>query len=250
VYSHVCMKICYLRGYLWILALTLACATLLSAAPANQLTNQEKAAGWKLLFDGKSTQGWRSFKKQSFPEQGWMVEDGWLHCLGKGGGNKGGGDVITDAEFGDFELEWEWKIAPSGNSGVKYFVIETRDEALGHEYQMIDDERAPGADNGNPKQLTAAFYAVLAPVHPPIKPAGEINSSRIVVKGNHVEHWLNGAKVLDYDCSSEKVKAAVAASKFKSKPGFGDKVKGHILLQDHNCKVWFRNVKLRETPGQ
>ena len=129
-----------------------------SGQDSNRLTDREKAAGWKLLFDGKTTQGWRSFKKQSFPDKGWMVEDGWLHCLGKGGG-----DIITDAEFGDFELQWEWKLAASANSGVKYFVIETRDEALGHEYQMIDDERAPGVDNGNPKQLTAAFYAVLAP---------------------------------------------------------------------------------------
>ena len=226
-------------------------ATLILAAAAamaadNSLTKQEAAAGWKLLFDGKTTQGWRMFKKQSFPHQGWVVEDGWLHCLGKGGGNKGGGDIITDAEFDDFELEWEWKIAPAGNNGVKYFVIETRDEALGHEYQMIDDERAPGVDKGNRKQLTAAFYAVLAPSHPPIKPPGEINSSRVLVKGNHVEHWLNGVKVLEYECGSEVVRAAVAASKFKNKPGFGNKVRGHILLQDHNSEVWFRNVKLRQ----
>ena len=216
-----------------------------AAGPVNQLTDAERADGWRLLFDGKTTHGWRLFKSQTFPEKGWVVENGWLHCLGKGGGNKGGGEIITDAEFDDFELQWEWKVGPAGNSGVKYFVIESRDEALGHEYQMIDDERAPGVDNGNPKQLTAAFYAVLAPEHPPVKPAGEINTSRIMVKGNHVEHWLNGAKVLEYECGSEKVRAGVAASKFKSKPGFGDKVKGHILLQDHGSPVWFRNVKLR-----
>ena len=113
----------------------LAAASLSSAAPVNQLTDDEKAAGWKLLFDGKTTQGWRTFKKQTFPAMGWVVEDGWLHCLGKGGG-----DIITDAEFNDFELQWEWKLAPVGNSGVKYFIIESRSSALGHEYQMIDDE--------------------------------------------------------------------------------------------------------------
>jgi hypothetical protein len=217
-----------------------------SAAGPNELSDAEKAAGWKLLFDGKTTKGWRMFKSQSFPDNGWVVEDGWLRCVGKGGGNKGGGEIITDAEFDDFELTWDWKLSPSGNSGVKYFVIESRNEALGHEYQMIDDERAPGVDNGNPKQLTAAFYAVLAPVHPPIKPAGEINTSRIVVKGNHVEHWLNGAKVLEYECGSPTVKAGVAGSKFKNKPGFGNKVRGHILLQDHKSPVWFRNVKIRD----
>jgi len=220
----------------------------LSAATANQLTKAEEAAGWKLLFDGKTTQGWRTFKKQSFPAKGWVVEDGWLHCLGKGG-NKGGGDIITDTEFGSFELTWDWKLAPAGNSGVKYFILETRNEALGHEYQMIDDEQAPDAVRGDSKRLTAAFYDVLPPVHTKVNPPGEINHSRIVVRGNHVQHWLNGAKVLDYECGSEKVKAAVAASKFKNVAGFGDKVRGHILLQDHNSQVWFQNVKLREVPG-
>jgi hypothetical protein len=219
----------------------LATASLLSAAPANQLTDAQKAAGWKLLFDGQTTQGWRSFKKQTFPAKGWVVEDGWLHCLGKGGG-----DIITDTELNDFELQWEWKLAPEGNSGVKYFVLESRSSALGHEYQMIDDEREPDAVKAGGKHLTASFYDVLAPNHPPVKPAGEINSSRILVKGNHVEHWLNGVKVLAYECGSESVKAAVAASKFKNTAGFGDKVKGHLLLQDHNSEVWFRNVRIRE----
>jgi hypothetical protein len=241
------MKIPYLTGLGWLLLSLIAAASTLSAAPANQLTDKEKATGWKLLFDGKTTQGWRTFKKQTFPEKGWDVEDGWLHCLGKGGGNKGGGDIITDAEFNDFELQWDWKQAHAGNSGVKYFILESRKDALGHEYQMIDDERATGVDKGNRKQLTAAFYAVLAPTTPPpIKPPGEINSSRILVKGNHVEHWLNGGKVLEYECGSDVVKTAVAASKFKNTAGFGDKVKGHLLLQDHGSEVWFRNLRIRE----
>ena len=227
----------------------IAAASVVLAGPANSLTGEEKAAGWKLLFDGKTTQGWRTFKKQSFPDQGWVVEEGWLHCLGKGGGNKGGGDILTDAEFDDFELNWEWKLAPTGNSGLKYFVLETRNEALGHEYQMIDDERAVGVDKGNRKQLTASFYAVLAPAQPPVKPPGEVNSSRILVQGNHVEHWLNGVQVLEYECGSDAVKTAVAASKFKDKAGFGNKARGHLLLQDHNSEVWFRNVKIRELPG-
>jgi len=228
------------------LVLLVAVTSALGAAPVNQLTAEETAAGWKLLFDGKTTQGWHTFKTQSFPDKGWMVEDGWLHCLGKGGGSKGGGEIISDGQFNDFELQWEWKLASAGNSGVKYFVLESRKDPLGHEYQMLDDERATGVDRGNRKQLTAAFYAVLAPTNPPIKPPGAINSSRIVVKGKHVEHWLNGVKVLEYECGSEVVKAAVAVSKFKSITGFGDKVRGHLLLQDHNCEVWFRNVRIRE----
>jgi len=221
--------------------LSLAAAPSRAATP-NQLTPEEKSAGWKLLFDGQSTNGWRSFKKQTFPGKGWLLEDGWLHCLGKGGG-----DIITDAEFDSFELLWEWKQAPDGNSGLKYFIIETRPSAIGHEYQMIDDEREPDAKLANGKRVTAAFYDVLPPsVKPPIKPPGEVNQSRVVVKGNHVEHWLNGTKVLEYECGTEQVKTAVANSKFKNTQGFGDKVRGHILLQDHNSEVWFRNLKLRE----
>ena len=234
-------------GPCWPLVLLVAAASVLSAAPANQLTDKEKAAAWKLLFDGKTTQGWRTFKKQTFPDKGWVAEDGWLHCLGKGGGTQGGGDIISDAEFNDFELQWEWKRGPVGNSGVKYFILESRKDALGHEYQMIDDEREPDAKKAGGKRVTASFYDVLAPTtQPTVKPSGEINASRILVKGNHVEHWLNGVKVLEYECGSEAVKAAVAASKFKTTAGFGDKVKGHLLLQDHHSEVWFRNLRIRE----
>ena len=227
-------------------ALLLAGAAAVAAPVVNQLSDEEKAAGWKLLFDGKTTDGWRTFKKKSFPAKGWVVEDSWLHCLGKSGG-----DIISEGEFGDFELQWDWKQAEVGNSGVKYFVIETRDAALGHEYQMIDDERTPDAKLANGKRVTASFYDVLKPtVTPATKQPGEINQSRIVVKGNHVEHWLNGMKVLEYECGSEALKAAIAASKFNTTAGFGDKVQGHILLQDHHSEVWFRNVKIRAQAGQ
>ncbi len=211
-----------------------------------KLTNSEKKAGWKLLFDGQTTRGWHSFKKQTFPEKCWAVEDGWLHCLGKPGG-----DIVSEAQFDQFELQWDWKLATKGNSGVKSFVSDTRSQALGHEYQMIDDEREADAVKGEGKRLTASFYDVLKPtVKTPLKPPSQINHSRIVVRANHVEHWLNGVKVLDYECGSETVKAAVANSKFKAVAGFGNRVKGHILLQDHNSEVWFRNLKIRELPCQ
>ncbi len=227
------------------LILTFTAALACGAGP-NQLAEQEKAAGWKLLFDGKTTEGWRTFKKESFPAKGWVVEDGWLHCLGNGGG-----DIISDAEFGDFELQWEWKQAPAGNSGVKYFVTETRNAPLGHEYQLIDDECEPDAKLANGKRVTASFYDVLKPTtKPPTRPPGEINQSRVLVKGNHIEHWLNDVKVLEYECGSEAIKAAVAESKFKTTTGFGNRVQGHILLQDHHSEVWFRNVKIRELSGR
>lgn len=217
------------------------CAASGADGSANQLSAQEKAAGWQLLFDGKSTSAWRSFKKDTFPKHGWEIEGDWLHCLGKDGG-----DLVTRAEFGDFELEWDWKQAPVGNSGVKYFVLETRSSAIGHEYQMIDDENEPDATEAEGTRVTAAFYDVLKPtVKTPTKHSFEINHSRIVVKGDHVEHWLNGVKVLEYECGSPAIKDAVAQSKFKTTAGFGDKVVGHILLQDHHSEVWFRNLKIR-----
>ena len=239
------MKVRCLSGPFLTVTLMLVSTSVLSGEAVNQLTVEEKAAGWKLLFDGKSTQGWRSFKKQSFPAHGWVVEDGWLHCLGKDGG-----DIITDTEFDDFELQWEWKIAPSANSGVKYFITETRNSAIGHEYQMIDAERNPNAEVVTGKKATASFYDVLKPTRVATRPAGETNQSRILVRGDHVEHWLNGVKVLAYECGSDAVKVAVAESKFKDTPGFGDKIKGHILLQDHHSEVWFRNVKIRELPAK
>lgn len=228
------------------LALMLAATSVVMGATVNQLTNEEEAGGWKLLFDGKTTEGWRSFNKQSFPAKGWVVEGEWLHCTGKNGG-----DIITTAEFDDFELQWEWKQALAGNSGIKYFIAETHGAAIGHEYQMIDEEREPDAKRANGKRVTAAFYDVLKPTATsPAKPPGDINQSRILVRGNHVEHWLNGVKVLEYECGSGAIKAAVADSKFKTTAGFGNKIKGHILLQDHHSEVWFRNVKICQLSGK
>lgn len=208
---------------------------------ANQLTEKEKSDGWKLLYDGKSLAGWHTFRKQTAPAKGWEVQGEWLHCLPKGGG----GEIVSDELYDQFDLTWEWKIAADGNSGVKYFVADNRPSPLGHEYQMYDD---PKSKNAPPeKHETASFYDVLKPaVKPPVSPVGEINKSRVTVKGNHVEHWLNGVMVLAYDCGSEEVKKAVSASKFKTTPAFGTRLKGHILLQDHGTEVWFRNVKIRK----
>lgn len=209
----------------------------LGAAP-NELTAQEKTEGWKLLFDGKSTAGWRSFKKDTFPDKGWVVENGSLKKVA----GVQGGDIMTTNTFEQFDLRWEWKIPARANNGVKYFITEERGGPIGHEYQMIDDSVVK-----NPKQRTASFYDVL-PVteHTALKPPGEWNQSRILVQGERVEHWLNGVKVLEYELGSEKVKTAVAASKFKDVKGFGERLKGHILLTDHRDEASFRNIKIRE----
>jgi 3-keto-disaccharide hydrolase len=217
-------------GILW-------CATVGWAAP-NELTPSERAEGWKLLFNGKTTAGWRSFKKQTFPQKGWVVEEGCLKKMA----NVQGGDIITTNTFNDFDLRWEWRLAPKANNGIKYFITEERGEAIGHEYQMIDESPA-----GPNKHSTASFYEVLPPNEgSQAKPAGEWNESRVLVQGNHVEHWLNGAKVLEYELGSEQVKAGVASSKFKNVKGFGEKLKGHILLTDHKDEAWFRDIKIRE----
>jgi hypothetical protein len=206
--------------------------------------NNTPGAGWKSLFDGKSLQGWRLYGKQELPGAGWTVEDGNLKKRAK----VRGGDIITKTKFRDFELSWEWRLMPGGNNGLKYLVTENRPGAPGHEYQMIDDKGHPDAARGA-KWMTASFYDVLPPsADKPIKPAGEWNSSRVLVNGNHVEHWLNGAKVLEYELGSDAVKSAVAGSKFRAARGFGTKIEGHVMLTDHQDECWFRNIKIRELP--
>lgn len=208
----------------------------------NTLTPAEQAAGWHLLFDGKSLDAWRGYRLDTLPESGWAVTDGTLRTVPK----VKGADLITRKTFGDFELAWEWRVAPGGNNGVKYFVTEDRPASPGHEYQTIDDGGYPG--KLTPQQLTAAFYDVLpASADKPLRPAGDWNSSRIVVRGGRVEHWLNGKNVLTYELGSQTVKAGLASSKFKNQAGFGEKIAGHIMLTYHQDECWYRNLKIRET---
>ena len=218
----------------------------------NTLTPKEASAGWRLLFDGCTTAGWRRYQKPAFPDHGWCIEDGCLKSLAQKGG-----DIMTTAVFTNFEFVWEWRIAPGGNSGVKYFVNESRpnvgkdptnpDPCIAHEYQMIDDEHYL-EEPLTEKQKTAAWYAVLAPKNAKPKPAGEFNQSRLIVRGNQVEHWLNGKRVLTYKTDSAESAAAVADSKFKNVAGYLDKIPTAILFQDHNTVAWMRNIKIRELP--
>lgn len=227
-----------------IAALVLGLCGLTTAASdsANRLTEAEMAEGWVLLFDGQSTRGWRSFKKTTFPQKGWKVEDGCLRHVAGGGG----GDIMTESTFGEFELTFEWRLAAGANSGVKYFITEERAGPIGHEYQLVTKNH-PEAEDLPTKHVTASFYDVLpttAPVR--VRSAPDFNQSRIVVRGQQVEHWLNGDKVLAYELGSDDVKAAISRSKFRDVPGFGTRLRGNILLQDHGGEVCFRNVKLRE----
>ena len=218
-----------------------------STGGANALTTSEKMEGWRLLFDGKTTSGWRAFKGTSFPSDKWAVADGCLKKVSTGtGDSRGIGDIVTAEAFDDFDLRFEWRISPGGNSGVKYLVSEAREGPIAHEYQVLDDERHPDAKVG-PQRRSAAFYDVLPPdsARKTLRPVGEFNQGRILVSGNHVEHWLNGQKVVEYELGSPELKAAVAKSKFKDVAGFDAKLKGPILLQDHGDEACYRNIRIK-----
>jgi len=207
----------------------------------NKLSDAEKKDGWKLLFDGKSAAGWRAIGKKEFPAKGWVIRDGLLSHEARGGG----GDIVTDAQFDDFELVWEWRLAPGANSGLKYNLL-APDKGVGCEYQLLDDAKHPDAKLHDGTRKTAGLYDVLAPAgNAAAKPPGEWNQSRIVVRGKHVEHWLNGAKSVEFEFGSDALKAAVNESKFKEAPEWSDKRKSPILLQDHGDAIDFRNIKIR-----
>lgn len=224
---------------------------------SNTLTKSEKTAGWRLLFNGTDLTGWRGFHSDQNPGNpipgGWIVESGVLHKrAGRGTPDQPGGDLITIDQFNNFELSIEWKISKSGNSGIKYLVSEslppTGRGAISFEYQVLDDDNHPDAKMGIAGNRTSgALYDLIAPsAAKRIRPVGEFNLTRIVVRDNLIEHWLNGVKVVEFDRSSESYRQQVALSKFKSTKGFGEAKRGHLLLQDHGDAVWYRNIKIRE----
>jgi len=222
--------------------LLLAAATLAAQAPPK--ADGHGKSGWVQLFDGKTLNGWRGYNKPDTSGTSWHVENGVLTTAPTGQGDtKGRKDIISTETFEQFDLRWEWKIAQGGNSGVKYFVLEDRPDAIGHEYQLIDDERHPDAKIG-PHRQTAAFYDVMPAHDRPLKPAGEWNTSEVIVRGKHVEHILNGKKVLEYELDSPPLRDAIAKSKFKDVARFGKPQNGHILLQDHGDQVWYRRVEI------
>ena len=211
----------------------------------NMLTPEQVAEGWSLLFDGKTMTGWRPFKNQE--TDSWEVVDGTLHCKPfKDGSTNKRGDILTEKQYENFEFQFDWKISPQGNSGVMYRVTEEFDQpfASGPEYQVIDDKGYPG--DLQKWQLTGAVYDMYFPdAGIKVNPVGDWNTARIIVHGKHVEHWLNGGKVAEYELQSDDWNQRREKSKWKDFPGYGVAAKGHIDLQDHGNEVWFKNIKIK-----
>lgn len=213
----------------------------LVAQEPNTLTPEERAQGWELLFDGRTTSGWRGFRRDGVPA-GWQVVDGALTRAGPGG------DLITVRQFSDFELTLEWKVAPCGNSGIMFRVTEDVEHTYhsGPEMQVLDDACHPDGQS----RLTAAGanYGLHPAPAGVVRPPGEWNRVRLVVRGPHVEHWLNGFKVVEYELWSAEWEERVRRSKFVEWPPYGRQRRGHIALQDHGDWVAYRNIKVRELP--
>lgn len=225
----------------------------------NKLSQAEKEAGWSLLFDGENlSANWIGLGRDQIPEGHWTVENGAIRKVSSGdvpsaadGQPLEGGDIMTKETFQDYEFSFDWKVSEAGNSGVKYNVSEemsTANEpihaALGFEYQVLDDEKHP--DSEDVTHRSGALYDMIpANDNKQLKPVGQWNHSRIVFDGSHGEHWLNGEKVVEYDLDSERFDSLLKASKYADVPGFADRRKGHIVLQDHKDDVWYRNLKIR-----
>ncbi|MDF7814997.1 DUF1080 domain-containing protein [Hymenobacter sp. YC55] len=210
----------------------------------NTLTKAEAKAGWVLLFDGKSLGNFKGFKKDAVPSS-WQIEDNAIALTGKGGG-----DILTKNQYENYELVLDWKISEGGNSGIIYNVSEdpqySATYSTGPEMQVLDDERHPDAKMGkNNNRQAGSLYDLIPLSTPAVKPAGQWNTVKLVVNKGHVEHWLNRKKVVEYQLLSPEWEAMVKDSKFNSMPGYGRTQKGHIALQDHGDKVWYKNIKIR-----
>lgn len=220
----------------------------------NNLSSYERESGWRLLFDGKTTNGWIGAYKTTFPEKGWKVENGILKVLAaEGGESTNGGDIVTKDQYRAFDLSFEFKLTPGANSGIKYFVTlseKNTGSAIGLEYQILDDVLHPDAKMGREGNRTlASLYDLIKAEKQPrfVEPIGEWNTGRLVVyPDNKVEHYLNGVKVVEYVRGSEDFRKLVELSKYNQWPNFGEAEKGHILLQDHGNEVSFRSIKIKE----
>jgi len=224
------------------------------SAQDNQLTRKEVKQGWTLLFDGKTTEAWKGAFKEGFPEDGWKIENDLLIAEASGGHEStNGGDIVTINAYADFELSVDFKLTEGANSGIKYFVDAKQEtpasprSAFGLEFQVLDDEGHPDAKMGidGNRTLSSLYDLIPAKSAGPIRAIGEWNTAKIISKGAHVEHWLNGVKVLEYKRGGADFKKLVAGSKYKDIPNFGLGTRGRILLQDHGDEVSFKNIKIK-----
>lgn len=219
----------------------------------NKLTSNEAKQGWKMLWDGETTNGWRGAKLDTFPKKGWVIENAELIVLASGGAeSSAGGDIVTTELYGDFELQVDFKITKGANSGIKYYVDTDINKgpgsSIGLEYQILDDENHPDAKLGShqgSRTIVSLYDLIKADPNKPVNAVGQWNTAYIISKNNHVEHWLNGVKVLEYERKSPEFRKLVSESKYAEWPNFGEAEKGHILLQDHGNRVSFRNVKIK-----
>ena len=223
---------------------------------ANTISPREEARGWRLLWDGKTTAGWRGARLDEFPRKGWKIENGILAVEKSGGGEAAnGGDIVTVDTYGNFMLKVDFQITNGANSGIKYFVKPDMNKgegsAIGCEFQILDDQRHPDAKLGVNGNRTLGSLYDLIPARNKDEAylrSGTFNTAMIVVEGKHVEHWLNGVKIVEYERGTQQWDALVDYSKYKDWPDFGNHADGHILLQDHGDAVMFRNVKILELP--
>ncbi len=217
----------------------------------NQLTEREKADGWKLLFDGSTSAGWMNAKTKSFPATGWEIREGVLSLNPESKGPDGGGDIVTSEKFRNFELMVDFRYVTGGNSGIKYFVDTESDNgarsSIGCEYQILDDRENPDAKAGmEGNRKLAGLYDLIAPKNIRDNGAGQWNRATIIVNGSKVQHWLNGFLTVEYERATPEWRELVAKSKFRDFKGFGEAAEGRILLQDHGNVVSFKNIKIRE----
>lgn len=221
-------------------------------AITNTISPQEEKDGWKLLWDGATTNGWRGAKLNSFPQKGWVIEDGILKVMKSGGGEStNGGDIVTTRKYKNFILKADFKITEGANSGIKYFVNPDLNKgegsAIGCEFQILDDDKHPDAKLGVKGNRTiGSLYDLIPAVEDKPFKKKEFNTAMIVVRGNKVEHWLNNKKIVEYERNNQMWNALVAYSKYRDWPNFGNAAEGNILLQDHGDEVWFKNIKIKE----